>query len=590
MIGDPVGGVRCRRGLTSIFRGYALNVRTPLAWLAALAGLLPAAAFAADTTLRPAAFAAALPAEHTVEVRRMPAVDVARLRAEDRRNASLRRDLPPRFAAPLTVDVTPANAGDWDELPGDRLVWRLRVASPGALSLNFGFTEYRMPEGAHLLVYPAGMPKAAPPELVRAFTSADNAPHGQLWTPVVAGDEAVVEVVVPRARLAELKLRLTKVNHDYVGFGTLARQAGMIDNDKGVSGSCNIDVACPQGDGHRDQIRSVGAYSRLGTFYCTGSLLNTTANDRRMYFLTAHHCSMGTAAAAASIVVYWNYQNSTCRTPGSPASGQNGDGSLAQNQTGATVLATSAASDFTLLQLTTAANPDFNLYWAGWDRRDISYNGATSIHHPRVAEKRITHSVDPLSIGGYFSTTGNTHLQVFWQPGGIGTTEGGSSGSPLYSPDRRVIGQLHGGLASCSTTGPSHSDYYGRVAVSWIGGGSAATRLSNWLDPAATGAQFVDGLDGGGAPNVAPVARFSVGNDGLTLRFGDLSTDVDGSIASRSWSFGDGTASTQANPVKTYATAGIYTVTLTVTDNDGATASATARVKAGSKLTLPPPR
>ncbi|MFQ6311504.1 proprotein convertase P-domain-containing protein, partial [Lysobacter capsici] len=52
----------------------------------------------------------------------------------------------------------------------------------------------------------------------------------------------------------------------------------------------------------------------------------------------------------------------------------------------------------------------------------------------------------------------------------------------------------------------------------------------------------------------------------------------DGSIASRSWSFGDGTTSTATNPSKTYAAAGTYTVTLTVTDNGGATNTKTSTV------------
>lgn len=56
------------------------------------------------------------------------------------------------------------------------------------------------------------------------------------------------------------------------------------------------------------------------------------------------------------------------------------------------------------------------------------------------------------------------------------------------------------------------------------------------------------------------------------------STDSDGNIVSYSWSFGDGNASTQANPTHTYSAAGNYTATLTVTDNDGLAGSSTAAV------------
>ena len=83
---------------------------------------------------------------------------------------------------------------------------------------------------------------------------------------------------------------------------------------------------------------------------------------------------------------------------------------------------------------------------------------------------------------------------------------------------------------------------------------------------------------GGGGGNVAPVANFSSSASGLTVAFTDSSTDSDGSIASRSWNFGDGTTSTATSPSKTYAAAGTYTVTLTVTDNAGATNTKTASV------------
>lgn len=539
-----------------------------------LCGMMPLGAVAATQgTTRPVAFDHSLSKLDRVAVKKMPALDIPRLKREDLQRAS--RNLPPRFAAPISVDMTPATAGTWEDLDAKNRVWRLRVSSPGALTLNFGFTQFRLPEGARMLVYPAGMKAGDDLNKARTFTSADNDAHGQLWTPVIDGDQAVIEVVVPRDRADELRLRLTKVNHDYVGFKQLVR--GMKANgEKGTSGSCNVDVVCPEGDNNRDQIRSVAGYSIGGSLACSGALINNGGNDRKMYFLTANHCGVS-ASAAASVVAYWNYQNSTCRTPGSAASGGNGDGQLNQFNSGTFLRATYAPSDFTLLEFDDPADPSFNLYWSGWDRRDQNFPSAVGIHHPQVAEKRISLANGATQFaGGDLSNPNPTagdadHLFVRWRPG-IGVTEGGSSGSPLYSPDKRIIGQLHGGLSSCTVADSSKSDQYGRVFVSWTGGGAAASRLSDWLDPGATGAQFLDGLDQGTPGNAPPTANFTFVVNGSTVTFTDTSTDSDGTIVSRLWDFGDGTTSTATNPVHTYNTAGSVQVTLRVVDsgNSGA--------------------
>ncbi|TDR48586.1 serine protease [Tahibacter aquaticus] len=95
-------------------------------------------------------------------------------------------------------------------------------------------------------------------------------------------------------------------------------------------------------------------------------------------------------------------------------------------------------------------------------------------------------------------------------------------------------------------------------------------------------AKTLAAVGGGGGGNVAPTANFSASPSGLTVSFTDTSTDSDGTIASRAWNFGDGTTSTAANPSKTYSAAGTYTVTLTVTDNGGATNTKTSSVTVSS--------
>ena len=81
------------------------------------------------------------------------------------------------------------------------------------------------------------------------------------------------------------------------------------------------------------------------------------------------------------------------------------------------------------------------------------------------------------------------------------------------------------------------------------------------------------------AANAAPDAAFTVTANGLTVNAnGNASSDPDGTIASYAWTFGDGGTATGATASRTYAAAGTYTVTLEVTDDDGAKDTATQQV------------
>jgi len=89
-------------------------------------------------------------------------------------------------------------------------------------------------------------------------------------------------------------------------------------------------------------------------------------------------------------------------------------------------------------------------------------------------------------------------------------------------------------------------------------------------------------------PNQAPTADFSFDCTGLSCTFTDESDDPDGTVVAWSWTFGDGQTSTERNPQHTYADEGTYTVTLTVTDDDGASSGPASRQVTVTRPNEPP--
>jgi subtilisin-like proprotein convertase family protein len=415
----------------------------------------------------------------------MPALNnEALLAAElDRRGPGIA----PKFAEHLEVNISPATNGTWETAFNGNEVWRMRIHSAGAKSLNLGFTKYYMPPGGTLILY---TPKRS--EVLGPFTPSDNEEHEQLWTPVVPGDELIIEVQVPASEKENLQLELTSVNHDYVGFAEMSL----------LSGSCNLDVICSEVDGwaivdgYRDIIRSVAVISQGGGTFCTGFLVNNANNDCTPFFMTANHCGINSAGDAASLVAYWNFESPVCRQPNSPASGGNGNGQLNDFNTGAIHRASYAPSDFSLVEFDDPVSETANAFFAGWSTEYVMpQDTVICIHHPSTDEKRISFEFQPTQPGnglnGNVTTIDNADHVIIpdWD---IGTTEGGSSGSPLFNNQKQVVGQLHGGAALC---GNDAYDSFGWFHTSWTGGGTPNTALRFWLDPNETGIISIDGKD-----------------------------------------------------------------------------------------------
>ncbi|NLA24738.1 MAG: PKD domain-containing protein, partial [Bacteroidales bacterium] len=151
----------------------------------------------------------------------------------------------------------------------------------------------------------------------------------------------------------------------------------------------------------------------------------------------------------------------------------------------------------------------------------------------------------------------------------FGVTEGGSSGSPLFSNNKLIVGTLTGGSSDCGLPAQNQSDLYGKFDYHWeSNGGADNVRLKPWLDPNNTGATILQGRE----PNAAAqglAAQFTANPTlvavGGNVAFTDQSS---GGPTSWQWTFEGGNPETSPNPNPTvnYPNAGVYGVTLTVSD------------------------
>lgn len=408
----------------------------------------------------------------TVPIEVMPKVNARKLLKEDEKDTKGKQA--PRFGVLHEVNYTLKNAGEWETLPnGDRL-WKLRIKAPDARTININYSMYDLPKGGKLFIYSSPEPKT----VLGPFTSFNEKSNDRFATGFTYGEECTIEYYEPAAVANQGRIEIDGIVH---GYRTIPRQTidGFLKDFRG-SGTCNYDVECAISAGWEDQIKSVGMHILAnGTRWCSGALINNTANDCKPYFLTADHCFNVNAGATLNDIFMFNYHSPSPACPGRPTV----DGPTNQTVQGATVVANAAGSDFFLVELSSNPIDFYDVYYSGWSRETTGKTSSVAIHHPDSDVKKFSVDNDPPNGGD------NRYWEVVWEDG---TTEPGSSGSPLFDQNKRIIGQLCCGGASCSN--PNSSDDYGRVNYSWSSNGTNANRqLAPWLDPINSGVMFIDG-------------------------------------------------------------------------------------------------
>lgn len=404
------------------------------------------------------------------------------------------------IGVPVNLDfkqsATVENVGDSGK------VYLLKLISPTAYALQVYFDAFKIPKGSRMFIYDSEKTM-----FLGSFTHENNFVNNRFGTEFVKGNSLIIEYYEPNIVEFESQLHIERLVHTFLKLkhGPFSWNNPESSTGKGAS-SCEINVSCPLGYGWDREQRSVAII--LGEFhqansptiyngFCSGAIINNTAQDGRPFFLTANHCidpNRSLKTNALDWIFLFNHATSTCNDNGSNVSSY-----LGQSIYGAFELRAdgecSPTTDYLLLELNTSAFTlaNYGVVYAGWEADESKATNSSytvGIHHPNGDVKKISLDANqPVSSDAPnfndercpYYVAQNSYWKIVWD---MGITEQGSSGSPLFNSNHKIIGQLYGGGSYCST--PNAPDYYGKFSKSYTNGA-----LSYWLDPYLSGATSI---------------------------------------------------------------------------------------------------
>ena len=344
----------------------------------------------------------------------------------------------------------------------------LSITSHGAYSIGLRTSGLILSDGCELYVYNNDRD-----DILGALTN--DVSDLSLLTRQIQGDTINVELFVPQGVVQE-DFEITAICYDYANmFGKYSKGSGSRE-----ACSSEVNINCDEGQAFQDIKHAVVLLSidnDMESFICTGSIVNNVQCDQTPYVLTAAHC-LCEQDAADNTVVYFNYENSSCGTTSSilPYYSMTGGTIVATapkkkytDQRGRTSSKLFPALDFTLLRLRQNIPEEYLPYYAGLSISTTdNLSSVATIHHPQGKTKKISISrskpyqdsypdVDP---GVHYDKFSHWHIEK-WD---VGTTEGGSSGAPLFNLKKQIVGILSGGYADC--TNPV-DDSFQMISKAW---------------------------------------------------------------------------------------------------------------------------
>lgn len=476
-----------------------------------------------------------------IPIFKLDSIDVGKLLEEDRKFR-----IENRYGVVQTCDINLREAGIMTEIKGKGTIWQYKIESEDASSIGLYFKKYHLPPRAKLFIY-----NSAHSQLRGAFTQQNNNIRNALPVAEFPGDEMIIEYFEPLNPEFPGELALGSVSQAYKDVRKLAEG--------------RIGINCEEGNDWQVVKHSVCLmtfHDFQNSYFCTGALINNVKEDETPYFLTANHC-INSEELANTLITYFNYEDSDCKTE---------DASFSQTLSGATFKAGSNYSDFSLLLLSEYPPDEYSPYYAGWDVSGENPRSGACLHHPDGSSKSIAlaHNTAfsyPEKIDWFsedlrlISTTlPDSHWNVLFDQG---MPEAGSSGGPFFDQNKRIVGQLHGGVNSVLL--------FGKLSLSWDYNFAYNEQLAHWLDPSKT-RKTLDGM-WKMPPKVnfrAELQEVCVNTPiGFTDKTRYKPTQWLWQVDPRSYSFANGTDSTSQNPQIVFQKDGAYSVRLFASNKYG---------------------
>ena len=350
-------------------------------------------------------------------------------------------------------------------------IWRLKISSPNAYAISLEYDNFQINNNGQFYVYSSDKSY-----VYGAYTNLNNHPENLFSTPLVGGDEIILEY---NGTQEGTEIWISEIIHDYRDIMNFSNEDRTRD--------CGTNPSCSSALPYQNQINAT-SWLDMGGAICTGSMVNNTEQDLTPYYMTAWHCIQG--SSPSSYRFYFNYDTNSC-TSSNYNYGSYAYGSILRASSG------SMDGDFALLEITGYIYDSWDVYYAGWNRYSSNQPVEVGVHHPGGSPKKVNFDNDYATTGswginwyggGY--SPGGSYWEITWDDGG---TEGGSSGSPAYDNNGRLIGVLSGGGNECSFSSNSGESYYAKFSYAWNFGSSSSSRLKDWLDPNNTGVYTMNG-------------------------------------------------------------------------------------------------